>query len=99
METNTTKCCGTCLNRNPSSGYCLKKGYEVDEREGADCPMHSLPFKKRIDIHGEKQCSRCKKVKPLLEFEPSSISKDGRFHICNDCQRIIRLLNQKGRQA
>ncbi len=41
-----------------------------------------------IFINMEKQCTKCKLIKPIQEFCKNSRQKDGHFYICKECEKV-----------
>lgn len=97
--------CGTCYWRNPSSGYCPKKGVDIEQDYPA-CSCHAEKTcyndtkpKKTKNMPEFKKCNTCGRELPLDQFSKSNTSKDGYKHKCKECMKIALGDGQRKRHA
>lgn len=104
--------CKQCVQRNPTSGYCPKKGYEVDEDQAACACFNAVPPSKNLPddqaavlpkapasaAPKEKTCRECGRTLPLDQFQRHAVSKDGYLSICKECQKekISKSMKRRG---
>lgn len=97
--------CGTCYWRNPSSGYCPKKGVDIEQDYPA-CSCHAgkttnsdIQPKKSKNMPELRKCNTCGRELPLDQFSKSNTSKDGYKHKCKECMKIALGDGQRKRHA
>ena len=83
--------CKDCYNRNPETGWCPKKGYEVEEdHESCACFAATAAYIKSNQTSQTKpmmtkKCKRCGLELPLSAFPRSAKSGDGHLNYCTEC--------------
>lgn len=76
-------------------GYCKKCYTDKKNKNRASKGLPSMAIRhpckvEKVCKSDEKQCSQCRKVKPLDDFSKLKSSKDGRSHQCKKCCKEIR---------
>ena len=88
--------CKQCVQRNPASGYCPKKGYEVEEDQAACACFSAIPMSRNLTkgtpvptkapgAPKEKTCRKCGRTLPVDQFARNVKSKDGYIGVCRSC--------------
>ena len=97
--------CGTCYWRNPSSGYCPKKGVDI-EQDYLACSCYAgkathsnIQPQKPKNMPELRKCNTCGRELPLDQFSKSNTSKDGYKHKCRECMKIALGDGQRKRHA
>lgn len=80
--------CKDCYRRNPSTGYCPVRTYEVEE-DHEPCGSYATPPRDMNESKEEatKVCKRCGKELPLSSF---SRNRNGLLGVCKDCMKAAQ---------
>lgn len=82
------KTCKDCYRRNPATGYCPVRTYEVEENHET-CGSYATPPRDMNEPKEEatKTCKRCGKELPLSSF---SRNRNGLLGVCKDCMKAAQ---------
>lgn len=75
--------CKQCVQRNPVSGYCPKKGYEVDEDQKTCACFKAVPPSRNLP---EDQATALPKAAPLPKAPTTAAPKE---KTCRKCGRTL----------
>lgn len=80
--------CKDCYRRNPATGYCPVRTYEVEE-DHEPCGSYATPPRDMNEPKEEatKVCKRCGKELPLSSF---SRNRNGLLGVCKDCMKAAQ---------
>ena len=80
--------CKDCYRRNPATGYCPVRTYEVEE-DHEPCGSYATPPRDMNEPKEEatKTCKRCGKELPLSSF---SRNRNGMLGVCKDCMKAAQ---------
>lgn len=80
--------CKDCYRRNPATGYCPVRTYEVEE-DHEPCGSYVTPPRDMNEPKEEatKTCKRCGKELPLSSF---SRNRNGLLGVCKDCMKAAQ---------
>lgn len=80
--------CKDCYRRNPATGYCPVRTYEVEE-DHEPCGSYATPPRDMNAPAEEatKVCKRCGKELPLSSF---SRNRNGLLGVCKDCMKAAQ---------
>lgn len=82
------KTCKDCYRRNPATGYCPVRTYEVEENH-EPCGSYATPPRDMNEPTEEatKVCKRCGRTLPLSSF---SRNRNGLLGVCKDCMKAAQ---------
>lgn len=80
--------CKDCYRRNPATGYCPVRTYEVEE-DHEPCGSYATPPRDMNAPAEEatKVCKRCGRTLPLSSF---SRNRNGLLGVCKDCMKAAQ---------
>ena len=80
--------CKDCYRRNPVTGYCPVRTYEVEE-DHEPCGSYATPPRDMNEPKEEatKVCKRCGKELPLSSFNRN---RNGLLGVCKDCMKAAQ---------
>lgn len=80
--------CKDCYRRNPATGYCPVRTYEVEE-DHEPCGSYATPPRDMNEPKEEatKTCKRCGRTLPLSSF---SRNRNGLLGVCKDCMKAAQ---------